>query len=210
MSATDDLIKRLAGDAPAVRRLWSPTARAALWLLAVGIGGGLVVAVLADVGMFLERASSPRQAVELAATLATGILAIVAAFQLALPDRSAAWVWLPLPTAALWLATSGWGCVANWIAGVPSEISESVECLEIMIAASLPLGGAALVALYRARPLAPTRVSATAGLGVAALAAFLLQFFHPFDVTVVDLAFHAAGVALIVAASAASGRVAAA
>ena len=34
-------------------------------------------------------------------------------------------------------------------------------------------------------------------LGVAALAAFILQFFHPFDVTVIDLALHLAALATI-------------
>ena len=34
-------------------------------------------------------------------------------------------------------------------------------------------------------------------LGVAATAATLLQFFHPFDVTVIDLGFHVAAIALV-------------
>lgn len=208
-ASTDDLILSLARGAKPVRRLRPPTLRAAAWLLASAAGAAVLIAVLADTGMFVQRARELRQAIELAATLATGILAIVAAFQLALPDRSAAWVWLPLPTFALWLASSGWGCVANWLAGMPSDVAESSECFEIMVAASVPLGVSVLIALYRARPLAPARVAAVAGLGVAALAAFFLQFFHPFDVTFIDLGFHAAAVALIVAVSAGSARVAA-
>jgi hypothetical protein len=43
-------------------------------------------------------------------------------------------------------------------------------------------------------------------MGVAAAAAFLLQFFHPFDVTFMDLAVHLAAVSVIVGAVAASGR----
>ena len=35
-------------------------------------------------------------------------------------------------------------------------------------------------------------------LGVAALAAFVLQFFHPFDVTLIDLAMHALAVVLVI------------
>ena len=37
----------------------------------------------------------------------------------------------------------------------------------------------------------------TGGLGAASLAAFLLQFFHPFDVTFMDLAVHAFAVTLV-------------
>jgi hypothetical protein len=37
-----------------------------------------------------------------------------------------------------------------------------------------------------------------AGLGVAALSAAILQFFHPFNITVMDLAAHLAAIALVV------------
>jgi hypothetical protein len=207
-TSTDELIHRLATGAKPVHRLRAPGRRAALWLLACAAAAGVLIILFADMGVFMQRAHNVRHTIELAATLATGILAIIAAFQLALPDRSAAWVWLPLPTLALWLATAGWGCVANWLAGMPSDLAESTECFQIMVGASVPLGVSVLVALYRARPLAPARVAAVAGLGVAALSAVFLQFFHPFDVTVIDLAFHAAAVVLIVAVSAASARVA--
>jgi uncharacterized membrane protein len=40
------------------------------------------------------------------------------------------------------------------------------------------------------------------GLGTAALAAFILQFFHPFAVTFVDLAFHLMAIAIVVSAAA--------
>jgi hypothetical protein len=45
-----------------------------------------------------------------------------------------------------------------------------------------------------------------AGLGVASLAAFLLQFFHPFDVTVIDLGLHLAGIATVVILARAAAR----
>jgi hypothetical protein len=44
------------------------------------------------------------------------------------------------------------------------------------------------------------RVTAVGGLGVAALAAATLQFYHPFDVTIVDLAVHVTAVLIVVAA----------
>jgi hypothetical protein len=61
-----------------------------------------------------------------------------------------------------------------------------------------PLSLALLLALRRARPIAPRRVAVVGALGTASLAAFLLQFFHPFDLTLMDLLIHAAGVAVVV------------
>jgi len=48
--------------------------------------------------------------------------------------------------------------------------------------------------LRRARPVAPGPVAWMGGLAAAGIAAFLLQFFHPFDVSVMDLLLHAAAV----------------
>jgi hypothetical protein len=40
-------------------------------------------------------------------------------------------------------------------------------------------------------------VAALGTLGVAASAAFVLQFFHPFDVTLIDLTLHLSAIALV-------------
>ena len=69
----------------------------------------------------------------------------------------------------------------------------------------MPLGVSLLVLLRRSRPLAPAPVTAVGGLGVAALAAFLLQFFHPFDVTFMDLSVHLFAVGIVVAVSTFAG-----
>ncbi|MGH6984356.1 MAG: hypothetical protein ACREEI_09035, partial [Stellaceae bacterium] len=55
-----------------------------------------------------------------------------------------------------------------------------------------------LYLLHRAAPLAPMRVAAMGGLGVASIAAFALQFFHPFDVTFLDLGTQVITVGLVV------------
>ena len=205
--STQDLIHRLAQDAPPVRRLNPPLIRAGVWLAAIAILSGAAVAWLADVQMFVTRASDPRQTIELAATLATGILAVVASFEMSLPDRSRAWALLPTPSLALWIATSGLGCFRSWVDGAPFDLVESSECFAFIVGMSLPLGFALLWMLRRAKPLAPMPVAAMGGLGVAGIAAFLLQFFHPFDVTVIDLVFHAVAVTLVVTVSARSNRV---
>jgi hypothetical protein len=60
-----------------------------------------------------------------------------------------------------------------------------------------------IVLLRRAAPLAPVRVAAMGALGVAALAAAALQFFHPFEVIFMDLGVHLGAVALVVLGAAA-------
>jgi uncharacterized membrane protein len=67
----------------------------------------------------------------------------------------------------------------------------------------LPIGISLLLLLRRARPLTPTSVAAVGGLGAAGIAAFVLQFFHPFDVTFMDLAVHVVAIGIVVSAASA-------
>ncbi len=134
------------------------------------------------------------------ATLATGIAGIAAAFMLSMPDRSRAWIALPVPFAALWLAGSGYGCYRSWlVTGTDGlRLGRSADCFIFIVAFSVPLALALWFALRKlAASLDPLKVTAAGGLGVAALAAAALQFWHPFDVTVADLAAHMAAVALV-------------
>lgn len=203
---TDQLIARLTADARPVKRLRHPLVRAALWLACVAAGSAIYVYSASDLAEFAARAQDMRQRIELAATLGTGILAVLAAFELSLPDRSRAWAFLPAPALAVWLATTGLGCLRAWLNGAPTDLAESSECFMILIGTSLPLGLALIWMLRRAKPLAPMPVAAVGGLGVAAIAAFLLQFFHPFDVTIIDLAIHFVAIGIVVAVSAYTSR----
>jgi hypothetical protein len=200
---TERLIARLAREVKPVRRLPRPLWSALLFLLAVAALGALAIALFANIPTFERRIADPKLALELAATLATGILAVVAAFELCLPDRSARWVLLPLPTLLLWIASSGYSCWRHLVVHGPDgwAIGESAQCFRFILAVSVPIGIALLVLLRRARALTPVRVAAMGALGVAALAAFLLQFFHPFDVTFMDLTIHALAVTLVVLAA---------
>jgi hypothetical protein len=198
--STDALVARLARDATPVRRLGSPMRRALTWLGIIGGLGAAAILTFSNLGEFAARARHPELIVELIGTLGTGILSTIAAFHLSVPDRSPRWTLLPLPTLALWLAGSGSGCIHEWLVlkrGAWS-LGESGHCFLFIIGFGLPLSVLLLAALRRARPLAPLPVAVTGGLGAAALAAFLLQFFHPFDITFVDLGVHAFAVALIV------------
>ncbi len=207
LQSTDRLVERLAAGAAPVRRLRPPMRRAALWLGVVGLVGVAAVLLFADMGEFERRARHPELLVELAGTLGTGLLATIAAFHLSLPDRSRWWAAVPLPTLALWLGGSGFGCYRQWLArpGAGWAVGESADCLMFIAGFGLPLVAALVFVLRRARPLAPLPVALMAGLGAASLAAFLLQFFHPFDVTLMDLAFHALAVAVVVSVGGFSG-----
>ncbi len=206
--ATERLIDRLVAEAEPVRRLRPPALRALLWLLVIAALSALAILLFADLDTFARRAADPKLRLELIGTALTGIAAVVAAFELSLPDRASGWALLPIPPLVLWIASSGYSCYRHWIVFGPGgwEIGESAHCFRFILAVSVPLGVSLLVLLRRARPLAPVKVAAVGGLGVAAIAAFLLQFFHPFDVTFMDLAIHAAAVGIVVGTVSIGGR----
>jgi hypothetical protein len=205
MTSTEGLIAELANGLQPVKRLRSPYLRAALWLGVIAILGTLMVAAFADMPTFMRRASRPQLAIELAGTLATGILAVLAAFMLSLPDRPIGWALLPLPTFLLWIGSSSYSC---WIVlghdGV--DAGEGMHCFTWIVAFGIPLGISLFILLRRAKPLTIAPVAAMGGLGAASIAAFLLQFFHPFDVTFVDLGMHIAAVVTVVILAQAAGR----
>jgi hypothetical protein len=134
------------------------------------------------------------------ATLVTGVFGIIAAFQLGMPDRTRAWMCLPVSPFLLWLATSGYQCWDQHLSQAQNqlEIADQAGCLRFILLTSIPFGGALLIALRRAVPLDHNSVAIAGGLGVAGLSMFTLQFFHPLDVTVMDLAVHVASVGLVI------------
>jgi hypothetical protein len=197
---TDRLIESLAAQLQPVRRLRPPLLRALAWLSVVAALSVVLIAREAHLSIFMQRIATPRVAVECLATALTAITAVIAAFQLSVPGQSPWWAALPLPPFLLWLAASGLGCLANGLGfyGAQGAAGESYSCFTFIAGASLPLAAALFWMLRRARPIAPMPVALLGTLGVAATAAFILQFFHPFDVTAIDLALHLAAIALIV------------
>jgi hypothetical protein len=205
--STEQLIVQLSADLQPVKRLRPPLPRALAWLAVIlGLGTAAILAFSSPT-VFSQRTVDDRELLELAGTLSTGILGIVAAFYLSLPDRSPLWVVLPWPSFGVWLASSGYGCYQQWASGEGAigggahgwEVGESIHCLGFILAVSLPMAFFLYRVLGQARPLSPIPVAFTGSLGVAGLAAFLLQFFHPFDVTVIDLALHLLAVILVIA-----------
>ena len=201
--ALEDLIAKLAADGGRVRRLLPPMTRAMLWLGSIALISLAAVASFADLPLFMSRIEDTKLRFELLGTVLTGIAAVVAAFHLSLPDRSSAWAWLPVPPLGLWIGSSGYSCWQHWVRFGPDgwTLGESADCFRLLLGVSLPLGAALLLVLSKARPLNPMPVAVVGGLGVAAIAAVLLQFFHPFDVTFMDLGVHAVAVGLVILAT---------
>jgi len=196
---TDRLIATLTDELTPVKPLRPPALRALLWLVVVAALSAAVLARYAHLSVFWQRLAVTRVAIECGATAVTAVAAIVAAFELSVPGRSQRWAYLPLPSFLVWLAASGAGCLVNGLSlhGPDGFVGESAGCFGVICAVSVPLAAGLFWMLRRARPIAPLSVALLGTLGVAATAAFLLQFFHPFDVTVIDLTLHLAAIGLV-------------
>ena len=198
---TEQLIHSLSAQLTPVRRLAPPSLRAAAWLGTAALLGAVVVSLTVGLHIFSARVALARVACQCAGEGLTAVTAVLAAFMRSVPGRSARWALLPLPGCALWLASSGLGCLANgWsLHGSGGFIGDSSHCFAFILGASVPLAAGLFVFLRRARPIDPLPVATLGMLGVAATAAFILEFFHPFDVTVIDLALHLAAVGVVMA-----------
>ncbi len=203
------LIEHLATDLAPVRPLASPSLRAMGWLAFVA-ATAVALASFADLSALWHRlAGATDMWVAVFGSAGTAILAAIAAFELSLPDARRAWALLPLPAALLWIGASGFGCLRTWL--LPNthvaDMSEARDCLMFIVGLSVPLSALIVLMLRRACTLQPALTVGIAGLAVAAAAATLLNFFHPFDAAATDLAVHAGAVALVIGANRAfSGR----
>jgi hypothetical protein len=206
----DELVEALAADARPVRPLSPPLHRALKALGVIGLLGGLLIYFLSDLGGLFARYAGREglMMIEMAAMLATGVLAVTGAFIVSVPGRSRRWLLAPLPTFVAWLLLSGIGCLGNLTRTEVSAgaIGHSADCLVFILLVSLVLGAPLVWRLSRARPIDPLPVALLGGLGTAALAAFLLQFFHAKAVTFIDLGVHVVAIALVVGATALLNR----
>jgi hypothetical protein len=200
VTRTPDLIDALVECAIPVRRLRPPLVRAGLWL---GFAG-LILALLAIGhglrGDLAERLHQPVFAVSIAAALATGILAAVAAFVVSLPDRSRWWLLLPVPALAVWVGTIGYGCLTDWVSIGPDGVrfGEAVRCFATLVLISVPLTIALAVMLRYAAPLRSGTVTLAGALAVAAITSSALSLFHDLDATMMILIWNLGTAALII------------
>jgi hypothetical protein len=197
MTTTQELIRQLVGDAHPVRRLRPPLLRAGIW---IAVAVGLLTIVAAALGVRPDLAVKLRDAafvIEVVSAGLTGILAAVAAFHLSLPDRSARWILLPIPTLLLWLSTVGYGCLTNWVGPGPSSLVASVKCLETIALGSTPLAALLFFMLRHARFVRATVTASVAAIAVAGLTVSALRMFHELDATVMVLIWNVGAAAVI-------------
>jgi len=200
-SRADSLIDRLAAEVRPVRPLHAPALRALTALAMIVVAASITVAMLGDVAGLRDRYAGREAllALEMAAILATAVLAILAAFFISIPGRSKRWIAAPVPFFAGWLMASGLGCYSDFVrrGGGGWELGESLHCLWFILATSAVVAPLLVWQLARAKPIHPLPVALLGGLGVAASSAFVLQFFHPFAVTFIDLAVHLAAILVV-------------
>jgi hypothetical protein len=200
MNTTEELIARLSAELRPVKPLAPPLWRAGAW-----IGFALVV-VAALVALFgprhdlMARFAEPYEVAQLAFAAATGVLAAVAAFALALPDRPGRWALLPLPAAAAWVGSLGLGCLSDVARDGPRalELETSWGCLRFIVLAGVPLTLSLVWMLRHAGPIRPVPVAVLGGLAGAALASVGLSLIHHLDAAAMVLAWHGGTTVLVV------------
>ncbi|GAB2558459.1 NrsF family protein [Rhodanobacter koreensis] len=201
------LIDRLGTELVPVRRLLPPWLRTAGWLLAVAVIAAVLLRHYGASGMLQRWAAAPDLAWAGIGAVLTTICAAWAAFALGVPGHRAAWAWLPLPSALLWIGASGLGCLREWI--VPgthvASMHQSADCLIFIISFSIPLSALLIVLLRRAFPLRPVLTAVMIGLASAAASASLLEICHAYDAAATDLLTHALAVVIVIAVNAAMG-----
>jgi hypothetical protein len=155
-----------------------------------------------------QRLQEPAFATSLAAAIATGVLAAIAAFLVSLPDRSRLWLLLPFPALLLWMSNVGYQCLTHWIAIGPNgaDPGEAARCFATLALTSLPLSLAMLVMLRYAAALRPTAVSFMGSLAVAAVTATALALFHKVDASVMILMWNVGVAGMFAGLGAVLGR----
>lgn len=209
MHDTTQLIDQLAARAAPVRRIGSPLHRTALWLLlASAILAGLVMSHGLRSGWW-EIVSSPDAAFGWIASLLTGVLAAYAVFQVSVPGRSPRWAWLPLPTALLWFAGLGLGClhqVAREGSIALAVTTEPMECARAITMTSVPLGFVLLLMVRHAGVVRPGSTALLAMLSAAALSSAGVSMIHDGESALMVLLWHVGAVVVLSALSWAFGR----
>lgn len=203
-----NLIRTLGATLTPVRRLWPPWLRALGWLALVAAIAAVLLIRHGTAPMLERMAASPHTAWSTVGAVLTMIAAAWAACVLAVPGRSRAWAWLPLPPALLWMGASGLGCLQGLLDPTARTVGgpAPLDCLTFIVGFSIPLSALLLWLLRRACPLRPVLTACLLGLASAAAAASLIRIFHPVDSAATDLAAHALAVIIVIVANAALGN----
>ena len=207
MTETQKLIDALVAGATPVRRLRPPLVRALSWL---ALAGAILVLLAIGHGVrsdLTEHLRQPVFVVSIAAALATGVLAAIAAFMVSLPDRSQGWLLLPVPTLVVWVGTIGYGCLTDWVAVGPDgvHLGETVRCFATLVLTSVPLAIALTVMLRHAALLRPVAATVMGALAVAAITSSALALLHNIDASAMILVWNIGTAAVVTSLGSALG-----
>lgn len=197
---TEDLLTSLTQDLKPVRRVAHPLTIAFGWLAFAAVVILLATLVFGLSPDLPRRMARGTEVIQLLLAGITGVLAAIAAFQVAMPDRDDRWALLPLPTAAVWVATLGFGCLQDvWALGWDGlRTGLSLGCLQFIVGFGVPLTATVLWLARHAAPLRPGPVAALGGLAAAAIANVGLTLVHPLDAAAETLLWHGGSIALVV------------
>jgi hypothetical protein len=199
VTETNELINVLVECAIPMHRLRPPLARASLWVCLAGL---MLLLLFVGHGVradLVQKLREPDFVVALAASLASGILATIAAFMIMLPDRSRWWLLLPTPAIVVWFATIGYGCLTDWVNIGPDgvQLGETAACFGLILWISAPLAIALMVMLRYAAFLRAGAVVMMGSLAVAGISTAAHSVLHDHDATALILLWNLGPVALI-------------
>ncbi len=209
MTGTDDLILSLAADARPVRRLGPVGARLGLWLAGVCCVVGLAAVLHGPRPNVIELLEARPFLFHVLWPALTGVTAALAGLMFCRPERSSAWLLLPVPTLVLWLSDLGYGCLAHWSPIAPGSISwhEASRCLTLVLVLSLPLCALTIMMLRPAAIVRPRAALLVGFLAVSATASSAMTLLHELDATALALFWDVALVALVALVGLRSGLI---
>lgn len=187
----------------------APLRRTLLWVAFAVV----LIAVLTSVyglrsGLASELSATPAL-IEWIASVLTGLLAAYAVFQISVPGRSPAWMWLPVPALILWLSGLGWGCMRDYARMGPDAFLielVSSECAVAITMTSIPLGLLMLVMVRHAGVVRPAPTAMLAALSAAALSAAGVSLYHSGESALMVLIWHLGAVVALSLACLVFGR----
>ncbi len=203
---TDNVMGRLIDQLTPVKRLPSPSRRAAAWL-ALGLPYvALVVLVMSPRSNLAAQFSDTHFVVEQIAALVTGVTAAIGAFASIIPGYDRRAIFLPFLPLAVWLASLGEGCLQILTADGFRNFASDWFCLPAIILVGTVPAIAMAVMLRRGAPLRPTITTALGGLAAAGLGNFGLRLFHAQDSSLMIVVWQMGSVLLLTLLCGLAGR----
>jgi hypothetical protein len=201
MSATEQLIQRLAHHPDRVRPLRAPLVRTGIWLsLSLPYVAIVLLTMIMRHGL-PKLAMDTRFIVECVSGLAVGIAAALSAFGSVVPAYSRRFFVVFAMLTGVWLGSVGENCIQEWLRNGPQALSlnHDLSCLPFITFVGIYPAVTLIVMLRRGAPLTPHVTAAVAAIAAAGLANFALRIAVPENANVGLFIWHVGGVLLLAA-----------